>query len=214
MMLALTGAAVPAVINDNKVTPKVEVAAAKPGDGPAVLRVLPARPDPALLDVVAVGAGKSTAPSAESAAADQTSAAADPASGTESRNRLFPRFGRTPNGSGNENDTRQRLLRPPGDDGSGSDGGILPGTRVGDVVASVLGTVEDVAASAGLDLAEAVPVGVTVTAPALDGTSTDAAPLGVAVTGSLPESPVVDGVVDPVTGLLAPVTGRLGISIK
>jgi RNA polymerase sigma factor (sigma-70 family) len=214
MVLALTGAAVPAVINDNKATPKVEVAAAKPEDGPAVLRVLPARPDPALLDVVAVGAGKSTAPSAASAAAaDQTPATADaPSAGTGSRNRLFPRFGRTPNGSGNENDTRQRLLGPPGDDGSGSEGSILPGTPVGDVVNSALGTVEDAAAAVGLNLAEAIPVGVAVTTPApgADGTSAGAAPLGVAVTVSPPEIPVVD----PVTGLLAPVSGRLGISIK
>jgi RNA polymerase sigma factor (sigma-70 family) len=217
MVLALTGAAVPAVINDYKATPRIEVAAAKAEDGPAVLRVLPARLDPAQLDVVAVGAGNPTAPAAESvAASDQSTAAVAPSAGTGSRNRLFPRFGRTPNGSGREGDTRQRLLRPPGDDGSGSEGGILPGTPVGDAVSSVLGTVEDVAATVGLDLAEAVPAGLAVTTPApdADGTSPDAAPLGVVVTVSLPEIPVVDAVVDPVTGLLAPVAGRLGISIS
>ncbi|MGH8975606.1 MAG: hypothetical protein ACRD0C_20665, partial [Acidimicrobiia bacterium] len=132
--------------------------------------------------------------------------------GSGSRNRLLPRFGRTPSdGSGREGDTRQRLLRPPGDDGSGSEGGILPGTPVGDVVTATLGTAEDAAATVGLDLAEAVPVGIGVSTPGVDG---EEAPLGVAVTVALPDVPVVGGVVDPVTGILAPVAGRFGISLE
>jgi RNA polymerase sigma factor (sigma-70 family) len=214
MVLALTGAAVPTVINDNKATPKVEVAAARAEDGPAVLRVLPARPDPALLGVVAVGSEKATSPSAESAAA---APAPDPAAAPADsgpRNRLLPRFGRTPSdGSGREGDTRQRLLRPPGDDGSGSDGSILPGTPVGNLVTATLGTAEDVAAAMGLDVAEAVPVSVGVTTPA-PGSDGAELPLGVAVTVALPDVPVLGGIVDPVTGVMDPVAGRFGISVE
>jgi hypothetical protein len=218
MVLALTGAAVPTVINDNKAAPKVQVAAAKAEDGPAVLRVLPTRPDPAMLGVVAVDSEKSASPAVESAAAAPAPDPAATPADSGPRNRLLPRFGRTPSdGSGREGDTRQRLLRPPGGDGSGSDGGILPGTPVGDAVTSTLGTVEDAGAAIGLDLAEAVPVGVGVTTPApdADGTSSGVeAPLGVAVTVALPDVRVAGGIVDPVTGVLDPVAGRYGISLE
>jgi hypothetical protein len=216
MVLALTGAAVPTVINDNRPAPKVEVAAARPQDGPAVLRVLPARPDPAMLSVVPVGAGKSSSTSEVAAASPAPAAGASAPAGGGSRSRLLPHFGRTPSdGSGREGDTRQRLLRPPGGDNSGSDGGILPGTPVGDLISATLGTAEDMAAGIGVDLAEAVPVGVSVTTPAPDAAPQPGveAPLGVAVTVSLPELPLADGVLDSVTGLLAPVTGRLGVSV-
>ncbi|HEY3240426.1 MAG TPA: sigma-70 family RNA polymerase sigma factor [Acidimicrobiia bacterium] len=210
MVLALTGAAMPKVINDNRPAPKVEVAAAKPQDGPAILRVLPGRLDPALLAVVPVGAEKSSSSTTEAAAASPAPAAASPAPAEGgSRNRLLPRFGRTPSdGSGRQGDTRQRLLRPPGEDGSGSDGGILPGTPVGDLVSATLGTADDAAAGAGLDLAEAIPVGVAVAAqPGLE------TPLGVEITVSLPDVPLADGLLDSVTGLLAPVAGQLGIRV-
>jgi RNA polymerase sigma factor (sigma-70 family) len=206
MVLALTGAAMPSVMNDNKPAPKVEVAAARPQDGPAVLRVLPGRPDPALLGVVPVGTEKSSSSTAGAAAASPAPAnAASAPADSGSRNRLL-RFGRTPSdGSGRQGDTRQRLLRPPTEDGSGSDGGILPGTPAGDLISTGLGLVEDAATGAGLDLAAAVPVGVALTAPALDAGAPGsglAAPLGVAVTVALPDS---------MTGLLAPVAGQLGI---
>ncbi|MGH8992725.1 MAG: sigma-70 family RNA polymerase sigma factor [Acidimicrobiia bacterium] len=211
VVLALTGAAVPQVI-EHRAAPKVEVAAAKPGAGPAVLGVVPGQYDPATLNVVSVGADQpasSTSPVVTAGAPAQASPA--PAQSTP-RRRLFPRFGRTPSdGSGREGDTRQRLLRPPAEDGSPSEGGILPGTPVGDVVASTLGTVEDVAAGVGVDLAEAVPVGMSVTTPAPD--SGVVAPLGVQVTVALPDIPLVDGVLDGVTGLLAPVTEPLGFRI-
>ncbi|MDQ3944975.1 MAG: sigma-70 family RNA polymerase sigma factor [Actinomycetota bacterium] len=217
MVLALTGAAVPAVINDNKPAPKVEVAAARPQDRPAVLRVVPGRPDPAMLSVIPVSGGKSSSSNTETAAAPAPAAADQASADGGSRHRLLPRFGGTPSeGSGRPGDTRQRLLRPPGtgEDGSGSDGGILPGTPVGDVISATLGTAEDAAAAVGVDLAEAVPIGVAVTTPApdADGAASGAeAPLGVEVTVSLPDVPV-DGGRESVTGL-APVAGRLGIRV-
>lgn len=218
MVLALTGAAVPTVINDNKPSPKVEVAAAKAQDGPALLRVVPTRPDPALLDVVPVGAEKSSSSTTATAASAAPAAGAPAAGSGSTRNRLLPRFGRTPNdGSGRQGDTRQRLLRPPGGDSPGSEGGgILPGTPVGDVISATLGTVEDVAAEVGVDLAEAVPVGVSVTTPVPDADAPQPgveAPLSVQVTVALPDLLVADGVLDSVTGLLAPVVGRLGIRV-
>jgi RNA polymerase sigma factor (sigma-70 family) len=221
MVLALTGAAVPTVINDNKPAPKVEVAAARSQNRPAILGVVPARPGPATLAVVPVGAQKSSSSTTEAAAASPAPAAGSPAPAEGgSRNRLLPRFGRTPNeGSGRgPGDTRQRLLRPPGDGGSGSDGGggVLPGTPVGEAVSAALGTAEDVAAEVGVDLAEAVPVGVGVTTPAPDAGVPQPgreAPLGVEITVALPDVPLVEGVLDSVTGLLAPVAGRLGIAV-
>lgn len=215
MVLALTGAAVPTVINDNKPAPKVEVAAARPEAGPAVLKVVPGRRDPALLSVVSVGAEK-PAPSTTAAASPAPESAEPAPAGSGSRSRLLPRFGRTPDdGSGRHGDTRQRLLRPPGDDGSGSEeGGILPGTAVGDVISSTLATAEDVAAAVGVNLAEAVPLGLGVTIPAPgEATAGVETPLGVQITVALPELPVVDPVVDSVTGLLAPVVGQLGIAL-
>ncbi len=210
MVLALTGAAMPTVINDNKSAPKVEVAAARSQDGPAVLRVLPGQHDPALLSVVSVSAEKSSPSTAASAGSPAPASAAPAPAESGGRNRLLPRFGRTPSdGTGREGDTRQRLLRPPTDDGSGSEGGVLPGTPVGDVVAATLGTAEDVATAVGVDLAEAVPVGIAVTTPA-PGVET---PLGVQVTVALPELPLADSVLDSITGLLAPVVGQFGITL-
>ena len=215
VVLALTGAAVPQVIESHKPAPKIEVAAAKPQNPAAILGVVPARPDAATLGVVPVDAAPP--PAAVGAAAVPAPAQAAPADGGGSRQRLLPRFGRTPSdGSGREGDTRQRLLRPPGDDGSGSEGGILPGTPAGDAVTDALGTVEDVAAGVGVNLAEAVPIGVSVTIPALDADGAGAeveAPLGVAVAVSLAEIPLAGDVVAGVTGVLAPVAGRLGISL-
>jgi len=214
MVLALTGAGVPTVLNDNKPAAKVQVAAAKPQDGPAVLQVQTTRPDPALLGVVPVGADKPSSRTevAAPAPAPATSSSASGDSGL--RRRLLPRFGGTPgDGAGREGDTRQRLLRPPGDDSSGSDGTILPGTPAGDVISATLGTAEELAAGLGLNLAEAVPVGVEVTTPAPDADAAQPAPIGVQATVSLPELPVVEPVVDSVTGLLAPVAGQLGIRV-
>ncbi len=216
MVLALTGAAVPTVINDRKPAAKVQVAAATAQDGPAFLRVIPTRPDPAMLGVVTVGDGTASPSSTSTVtAASAAPAAGNSATGGSSRNRLLPRFGRTPNeGSGREGDTRQRLLRPPSDDSSAPEGGILPGTPVGDLVSATLGTIEDAAADLGLDLAEAVPVGVSVTTPdvAAPQPGTEA-PLGVAITVALPELPVADGVLDTVTGLLGPVVNQLGLKV-
>ena len=218
MVLALTGAAVPAVINDNKPAAKVQAAAAKAQDGPAVLQVVPA---PVLLGVETVRTDKSSSTTEVAAAAPAPSSAASapPADGG-ARRRLLPRFGRTPSdGSDREGDYRQRLLRPPSDENSGPEGGILPGTPVGDVVSATLGSVEELAAGLGLNLAEAVPVGVGVTTPTPDADATQsglAAPLGVQVTVSLPDLglPAGDDALDNVTGLLAPVAGQLGIRVS
>jgi hypothetical protein len=85
---------------------------------------------------------------------------------------------------------------------------------VGDVVSATLGTIEDVAADLGLDLAEAVPVGVSVTTPDAAAPQPGVeAPLGVAITVALPELPVADGVLDTVTGLLGPVVHQLGLKV-
>ncbi|MGH9040247.1 MAG: sigma factor-like helix-turn-helix DNA-binding protein, partial [Acidimicrobiia bacterium] len=219
MVLALTGAAVPQVIDD-KPAPRVAVAAAQTSEGPAVLRVSPGKHDPATLPVVPVTTAQKGSASVLSASGESAAPAADETAPAQSnsRRRLLPRFGRTPDeGAGREGDTRQRLLRPPSEDGAEPEGGILPGTPVGDVVSATLGTVEEVAGTVGVDLAEAVPVGVSVTTPAPDAGAADGlpAPLGVQITVALPELPVpvADTVLNSVTGLLAPVTRPLGIAI-
>jgi RNA polymerase sigma factor (sigma-70 family) len=219
MVLALTGAAVPTVINDNKSAAKIEAAAAELQDGPAVLGVIPTRSDPARLGVVPVGAAKSSSSTEVAAAAAPPAPAASAPADSGTRRRLLPRFGRTPSdGSGREGDTRQRLLRPPGEDNSGSEGTILPGTPLDDVVSDTLGTAEDLATGLGLNLAEALPVGVGVTVPAPGADAAQPgleAPLGVQITVSLPELPLprADEDVDSVTGILAPVAGQLGASV-
>lgn len=212
VVLALTGAAVPAVVDEGRPKAKVEVAAAKPGKGPAVLKVVPAKPGRAGLGVVPVSGEDAAGPKVTAASAPTAEESAAPAAAEPpGRRRGLLHFGPVPgDGGGRSDDTRQRLLPPPSDEGS-EPGGILPGTPVGEAVSGVLDTVDEAAGAAGLNLAETVPVGVEITTPAPSEPESETLP-GVEVEVSVQE-PTVHAAVGGMSGLLEPVTGQLGIKL-
>jgi RNA polymerase sigma factor (sigma-70 family) len=207
MVLALTGASVPLVTDDQTARPAPQVAAAEPV--PLVieeaLRRVILTPAPIATSAQAASSAPAATPAVAPAPAEAAAPEPDVAGGT--RSRLLGRFtGRNdetaPERGGG---TRSRLLRPPSDGSEPDEEGLLAGTTLAGLVSDTLDTLESVLP---LDeVLDVLPVEATSPAPGTTGSPLGVSPKMAAGTADSSLTGAVDGLLAPVgevVGLLSP----------